>query len=71
MSASAARNQRRGATTTFAGWNQYRGSFLAPQPVGLTGAVAHLLADPAGFDRALVAPTHERIVAFMRRHLLP
>jgi predicted dienelactone hydrolase len=47
------------------------GSFMSPQPTMLTGTIADLLRDPPGFDRALVAPTHERIVAFFRRHLLP
>jgi len=47
------------------------GSFLAPQPQGLTGAAARLLADPPGFDRSLVPATHARVVAFMQRHLLP
>jgi len=46
------------------------GSLLSPQPTMLTGTVAQLLRDPPGFDRALVGPTHERIVAFFRKHLL-
>jgi predicted dienelactone hydrolase len=46
------------------------GSLMSPQPTMLTGTLATLLADPPGFDRALVAPTHQRIVDFFRRHLL-
>jgi predicted dienelactone hydrolase len=46
------------------------GSLLSPQPLMLTGAVADLLRDPPGFDRALVPAAHERIVAFFRKHLL-
>jgi len=46
------------------------GSFMSPQPTMLSGNIADLLRDPPGFDRALVAPTHERIVAFFRKHLL-
>lgn len=46
------------------------GSLMSPQPQMLTGTVAQLLRDPPGFDRALVPPTHERIVAFFRKHLL-
>jgi predicted dienelactone hydrolase len=46
------------------------GSLMSPQPTMLTGTLATLLADPPGFDRALVAPTHQRIVDFFRKHLL-
>jgi len=47
------------------------GSLLSPQPPGLSGLAAQLLSDPPGFDRALVGPAQDRIVAFMGRHLLP
>jgi predicted dienelactone hydrolase len=46
------------------------GSLMSPQPLMLTGTIATLLRDPPGFDRALVASTHQRIVDFFRRHLL-
>jgi predicted dienelactone hydrolase len=46
------------------------GSLLSPQPSMLDGTAGQLLRDPPGFDRALVAPAQERIVAFFRRHLL-
>ena len=47
------------------------GSLLSPQPVKLSAAAAALLRDPPGFDRALVAPAHARIVAFFTARLLP
>jgi predicted dienelactone hydrolase len=47
------------------------GSLLSPQPTGLPPAVARLLRDPPGFDRALVPLAHARVVAFFQRHLLP
>ncbi len=43
-------------------------SFLSPQPV-VDGTAGRLLADPPGFDRALVPQVHARIVAFFRQHL--
>lgn len=46
------------------------GSLLSPQPTGLSGLAAELLADPPGFDRGLVPPAQERIVQFFRQHLL-
>ncbi|MFY3383688.1 alpha/beta hydrolase family protein [Paracidovorax sp. MALMAid1276] len=39
-----------------------------PQVLGTT--VRHLLADPEGFDRAVLPALDERIVAFLSRHLL-
>jgi predicted dienelactone hydrolase len=47
------------------------GSLLSPQPPGLSGNLAELLSDPPGFDRTLVPGTHEQIVNFFRKHLLP
>jgi predicted dienelactone hydrolase len=49
------------------------GSLLSPPPPmeRLPATVAELLADPPGFDRALVPQAHAKIVAFFRRHLLP
>lgn len=49
------------------------GSLLSPQPSPeyLSELLHELLRDPPGFDRAQVAATHERVVAFFRRHLLP
>lgn len=47
------------------------GSMLSPPPPGLQGVAAELLADPPGFDRALVAQANARAAAFFRRHLLP
>jgi predicted dienelactone hydrolase len=46
------------------------GSLMSPQPTMLTGTIGQLLRDPPGFDRSLVAPAHDRIVAFFRKHLL-
>jgi predicted dienelactone hydrolase len=49
------------------------GSLLAPPPpLDRLGPVAtELLADPPGFDRAELAAVDQRIVAFLRQHLLP
>lgn len=47
------------------------GSFLSPQPMGLSGYVADLLRDPPGFDRAEVPRVDGLIVDFFRQHLLP
>lgn len=49
------------------------GSLLSPQPrmASLPDAARRLLQDPPGFDRALVPPAQARIVAFMRKHLVP
>jgi predicted dienelactone hydrolase len=49
------------------------GSLLSPPPPfdRLPEIAADLLGDPPGFDRALVPATQDRIVAFLRRHLLP
>lgn len=47
------------------------GSLMSPQVPDLPPKLAALLGDPPGFDRALVPPVHERIVAFFRAHLLP
>lgn len=49
------------------------GSLLSPQPPrnNLSSIAADLLADPPGFDRSLLAPTHDRIAAYFRQHLLP
>jgi predicted dienelactone hydrolase len=46
-------------------------SLLSPVIPGLSGPALRLLSDPPGFDRALVAPAHERIAAYLRQHLLP
>lgn len=48
------------------------GSFLSPPPARqyLSDTAWELLRDPPGFDRALVAPTHDKAVAFFRRQLL-
>jgi predicted dienelactone hydrolase len=51
--------------------NAGHGSLLSPQPVNLKPPLDMLMRDPPGFDRALVAPAHAAIVAFMRQHLLP
>lgn len=42
-----------------------------PPPDVLGRTVRHLLADPAGFDRAVLPALDERIVAFLSQHLLP
>jgi len=47
------------------------GSLMAPPPLGVTGTLGKLLADPPTFDRALVPQAHARIVAFYTRQLLP
>lgn len=49
------------------------GSLLSPQPLPehLSELAHELLRDPPGFDRAQVGTTHERVVAYFRRHLLP
>ncbi|WP_374665186.1 alpha/beta hydrolase family protein [Ramlibacter sp.] len=49
------------------------GVMLSPMPPLPAGSIAEaLLADPPGFDRATVVPAVQgRVVAFMRRHLLP
>jgi predicted dienelactone hydrolase len=49
------------------------GSLMSPPPprANLSGVAADLLADPPGFDRALVPPVHARIVTFFLQHLLP
>jgi predicted dienelactone hydrolase len=47
------------------------GSLLSPQPRGLAEPAASLLADPPGFERAEVGRTHDKMVAFFRKHLLP
>lgn len=49
------------------------GSLLSPGPPKdyLSETAWELLRDPPGFDRALVAPAHERIASFFRKHLLP
>ncbi len=49
------------------------GSLLSPQPRmdTLPEAARRLLEDPPGFDRAQVPPAQARIVAFMRKHLVP
>lgn len=46
------------------------GSLLSPQPGGLSGTLAWLMADPPGYDRAQVPAMHLRIAAFFQRHLL-
>jgi len=43
----------------------------APPPEVLPPLAARLLADPPGFDRAVLPALNARIVAFFRRHLLP
>jgi len=45
------------------------GSILSPQPTGLPPAVARLLDDPPGFDRAAVPAVNQRIVAFFVKNL--
>jgi predicted dienelactone hydrolase len=49
------------------------GSLLAPPPPldALGPIAADLLADPPGFDRALLPAMHAAIADFFRRHLLP
>lgn len=49
------------------------GSLMSPPPplANMSAIAADLLSDPPGFDRALVPPTHARIVAFFQQHLLP
>ena len=50
--------------------NAGHGTLLSPQPIGPSGTLAWLLADPPGYDRAEVPRVHQRIVAFMQKHLL-
>lgn len=49
------------------------GALLSPPPpMEVLGSIEKdLLGDPAGFDRAQMAEVDRRIVAFVRRHLLP
>lgn len=47
------------------------GSLISPPPPELHGPEARLLADPPGFDRALVPQAHARITQFLQQHLLP
>jgi predicted dienelactone hydrolase len=51
--------------------NGGHGSLLSPQPPDLSGPLLRLLADPPGFDRALVPLAHAQIVQYLARHLLP
>lgn len=50
------------------------GLWLSPLPPGLTGLEADLILDPPGFDRparrAELAAAHDRIVAFVARHVV-
>ena len=47
------------------------GALLSPLPPRLTGLAAELLADPPGFDRAVLPDVDRKIAAFFRKHLLP
>lgn len=49
--------------------NASHGSLMSPAPIGVKGALATLLADPPGFDRAEVPRTFAKIVAFFRKNL--
>lgn len=47
------------------------GAYLSPLPPDLSGVLAQMLADPPGFDRAVMPAVHAKVADFFRRHLLP
>ena len=47
------------------------GAYLSPLPPGLSGVLAEMLADPPGFDRAVMTAVHAKVAEFFRRRLLP
>ncbi len=47
------------------------GAYLSPLPPGLGGVLAEMLADPPGFDRAVMPAVHAKVADFFRRRLLP
>lgn len=47
------------------------GAYLSPLPPDLSGVLAQMLADPPGFDRAVMAAAHAKVADFFRRRLLP
>lgn len=47
------------------------GAYLSPLPPGLGGVLAEMLADPPGFDRAVMPAVHAKVAGFFRRRLLP
>ena len=47
------------------------GAYLSPLPPGLSGVLAEMLADPPGFDRAVMTAVHAKVAEFFCRRLLP